>query len=47
MTVALDYWRDKLWQTADSVGVRLSDDQLETMAADLVVAAEKAPSNED
>lgn len=41
---ALTYWRDKLWQAADSVGLKLSDDQLEAMAADLVVAAEKAPN---
>lgn len=44
--VALTYWRDKLWQAADSVGVTLTDDQLETMAADLVVAAKKAPGDE-
>lgn len=47
MSAALDYWRDKLWQAADSVGVRLNDDQLETVAADLVIAADKAPSNEE
>lgn len=43
---ALTYWRDKLWQAADSVGVRLTDDQLEAMAADMVVAANKAPESE-
>jgi hypothetical protein len=47
MTAALTYWRDKLWQAADSVGIKLTDDQLETMAADLVTAAEKAPTNEE
>lgn len=43
---ALPYWRDKLWQAADSVGVKLADDQLEAMAADLVVAAKGAPADE-
>lgn len=43
---ALTYWRAKLWQAADSVGVRLTDDQLEAMAADLVVAAKSAPTDE-
>lgn len=40
---ALTYWRDKLWQAAESVGVKLTDDQLEAMSADLVVAAKNAP----
>lgn len=44
---ALTYWRDKLWQAADSVGVKLTDDQLEAMAADMVVAAKKAPGDDD
>lgn len=44
--VALNYWRERLWQAADSVGLKLTDDQLETMAADLVVAAKKAPDDE-
>lgn len=44
---ALTYWRDKLWQAADSVGVRLTDDQLEQMAVDMVTAAEKAPGNDE
>lgn len=43
---ALTYWRDKLWQAADSVGIRLTDDQLEAMAADMVVAAKAAPESE-
>lgn len=47
MTAALTYWREALWQAADSVGIKLTDDQLETMAADLVVAAEKAPDNDE
>lgn len=44
---ALTFWRDKLWQAADSVGVRLTDDQLEAMAADLVVAASNAPGSDE
>lgn len=39
----LAYWREALWQAADSVGVKLTDDQLETMAVDLVAAAARAP----
>ncbi len=43
MTAALDYWRDKLWQAADSVGLKLTDEQLEPMAVDLVTASVNAP----
>jgi hypothetical protein len=46
VTAALAYWRDKLWQAAESVGVKLTDDQLEAMATDLVVAAKTAPQDE-
>ena len=44
---ALTYWRDKLWQAADSVGVKLTDNQLEQMAVDMVTAAEKAPKTNE
>jgi hypothetical protein len=47
VSATLDYWRDKLWQAADSVGIRLTDDQLEAMAADLVVAAKNAPGDDE
>ena len=47
MTTALTYWRDKLWQSAKGVGIDLTDDQLETMTADLVTAAENASSNDE
>lgn len=43
MEEALAYWRDKVWQAADSVGIKLTDDQLEAMTIDIVAAAAKAP----
>lgn len=43
MTAALDYWRDKLWQAADSVGLKLTDEQLESMTVDIVTASANAP----
>jgi hypothetical protein len=46
-SAALTFWRDKLWQAADSVGIRLTDDQLEAMAVDLVVAARNAPGDDE
>jgi hypothetical protein len=44
---ALAYWRDKLWQAAETAGLKLTDDQLEAMAADLVVAARNAPGDDE
>lgn len=46
-SAALTFWRDKLWQAADSVALRLTDQQLEAMAADLVVAAKNAPGDDE
>lgn len=39
-SAALSYWRDKLWQSAKSVGIDLTDDQLELIGKDLCFAHE-------
>lgn len=43
MDEALTYWTDVLWTSADSVGVKLTGEQLDTIARDIVAAAAKAP----
>lgn len=43
MYEALEYWRDKVWQAADAVGIKLTDDQLEAMTVDIVTASANAP----
>lgn len=43
MTAALDYWREKVWCAADSVGLKLTDEQLESITIDIVTASVKAP----
>lgn len=47
MYEALEYWRDKVWQAADSVGIKLTDDQLESITIDIVTASAKAPEVDD
>lgn len=47
MRTALDYWRDKVWCAADAVGIKLTDDQLESITIDIVTASAKAPEVHD
>lgn len=46
MSAALDFWRDKLWCAADSVGLKLTDEQLEAITVDIAAAAPRAPEPE-
>lgn len=43
MSEALDYWRDKIWCAADAVGIKLTDEQLESITTDITLASVYAP----
>lgn len=46
MSAALDFWRDKVWCAADSVGIKLTDEQLEAITINIAEAAPRAPDPE-
>ena len=46
MEEALTYWREQLFRAAELAGISLTDDQLETMACELVSASATAPAVE-
>ena len=43
MEEALTYWREHLLRAAELAGINLTDEQLETIAMELVVASSRAP----
>lgn len=43
MEEALTYWREQLWRAAETAGISLTDEQLETMACEIVAASATAP----